>query len=134
MLYIYIQREKPRLPQQNERPMANVSVEKRLFPRIDIHAPIRYQMRGRQHYSSSISKNLSAQGISFLSDRFIAPETTVMLDLNVLSTTLEPIGRVRWSTQLPHSDRYQVGVQFVEMNARQKNFLGDYIDMHTGKL
>ena len=46
-----------------------------------------------------------------------------------LSKIINPVGRVVWSQSLSHSDRYQMGIEFIEINPQDKNYLSDYINM-----
>jgi hypothetical protein len=108
--------------------------DKRRFPRIELKVPLRYQIRGSPEYNNSISDGISLGGISFINNKFIAPLTNLMLEINVLSRALNPIGRVAWSSPLAHSDRYRLGIEFIELGASEKNYLSDYIDMQMGKL
>ena len=70
----------------------------------------------------------------FFNDDFIAPNTPVMMEMNILSRVLRPVGRIAWSAPIPHSDRYAMGVEFVEFENEEKRYLQDYIDMHSGRL
>ena len=108
--------------------------EKRRSPRIRLRAPIRFQIRGLQQSDNAISDDISIGGLSFTGNRFIAPETPVMLEINVLSRILHPAGRIAWSNTLAHSDRNRLGIEFTELNAEEKGYLADFINMQTGKL
>ena len=107
--------------------------EKRRFPRITFKAPIHYQVRGRSEFSNAVSSDLSLGGLNFVTDKFIAPRTSVGLEVDVLSRILSPIGRVAWLSPLAHSDRYKVGVEFLEFDPPEKVYLNDYLDMMPGK-
>lgn len=108
--------------------------EKRLCPRIKLKTPLRYQIRGTPEFNNAISNDLGMCGVSFVTNKFIAPKTLLGLEVNVLSRVLNPIGRVVWSSPLIHSNRYQVGIEFLELDPREKNYLRDYMDMQMGKL
>ncbi|MFH1457713.1 MAG: PilZ domain-containing protein [Candidatus Omnitrophota bacterium] len=108
--------------------------DKRQFLRINLRTALRCQVRGESRFRNAISDNLSTNGVSFVADRFIAPSTPVMLEINVLSKVLRPIGRIVWSQPLPHSDRNRLGVKFIELDLMEKNYLKDFINMHTYKL
>ena len=108
--------------------------DKRRFPRIRLKAPLRYQIRGLTDFNNSISDNISLGGIGFTNNEFIAPSTNLMLEINVLSRVLNPIGRVAWVNPLAHSDRYHLGVEFIELGLAEKNYLAEYVGMQTGKL
>ena len=104
--------------------------EKRQFPRINLRTALRCQVRGDSRFGNAISDNLSTNGVSFVSERFIAPSTPVMLEINLLARVLRPIGRIIWNSPLPHSDRNRLGVQFIEIDPTEKRYLADFIEMH----
>lgn len=108
--------------------------EKRRFPRIKTQMPMRYQIRGTSVFNTATADDISRGGMSFINDYFIAPATTLMLEVNLLAQVLSPIGRIAWSSPLPHSDRYRIGVEFTDLDQRQKNYLDDYVDMQLGKI
>ncbi len=105
------------------------AVEKRRFPRIEFHAPLRYQIRGIPEFNNTVGEDISCQGVAFTSAKFIAPGTSLMLEISLLSRCLKPIGKIAWSHPLPHCDRYKAGVEFLELNRDEKNFLTDYVEM-----
>ena len=102
---------------------------KRRFRRIDLHAPVRYQVRGRPDFGNSISDNISEGGLALNTLNFIPPSTAVMLEISVLSRILRPIARVSWCQPMPHSDNSRVGLEFIEFNAADRNFLSEYINI-----
>lgn len=108
--------------------------EKRQSPRVNLRTAIRCQVRGEPHFDNAISDDISVGGMSFVGNNFIAPATPVMLEVNVLSKVLRPIGRIAWTQPLPHSDRNRLGIQFLELDPIEKNYLADFINMHTYKL
>lgn len=114
--------------------MAIKPEEKRRFPRIGLHTPIRFQIRGLSQSDNAISDDISIGGLSFIGNTFIAPSTPVLLEINLLSRILHPVGKIAWSCSLPHSDRNRLGIEFVELSPGEKSYLSDYIDMQMGKL
>jgi hypothetical protein len=52
-----------------------------------------------------------------------------MLEINVLNRILRPVGKVAWSMRLSHSHRNQTGIEFVEFNRPEQNYLKDFINM-----
>ncbi|PIQ90968.1 MAG: hypothetical protein COV71_01655 [Candidatus Omnitrophica bacterium CG11_big_fil_rev_8_21_14_0_20_41_12] len=103
--------------------------DNRTFPRIMFHSKINYQIRGKPIFDSALTRDISCGGLRFTSDRFVPPSTAIMLEINVLNRVLKPIGRVAWSTPLAHSNRNQTGVEFVEFNALEKNYLKEFVRM-----
>ncbi|MCM8780723.1 MAG: PilZ domain-containing protein [Candidatus Omnitrophica bacterium] len=108
--------------------------EKRRNPRLRVHLPLRYQIRGTPEYSNSLCEDISLGGLSFINDKFIAPSTPLKLEINVLSRILSPQARIAWAAPLAHSDRYRMGVEFLEISPQEKNYLSDYLDIHTTKV
>lgn len=107
---------------------------KRRFPRIRIQTPVRYQIRGRPEFTNTIADNISIGGLSFVNARFIGPSTNLNLEINILSRVLNLTARVSWAQPMPHSDRYKLGIEFIELNPVHKNYLSDYIDIQMGKI
>jgi len=103
--------------------------ENRCFPRIDFNSKIRYQIRGKPDFDSVIGNDISCGGLRFSSDKFIPTTTALMLEIDLLSRILRPIGKVAWSTKLAHSNRNQMGVEFIEFDTLEKNYLKDFINM-----
>ncbi|PIQ87916.1 MAG: hypothetical protein COV73_01540 [Candidatus Omnitrophica bacterium CG11_big_fil_rev_8_21_14_0_20_43_6] len=109
-------------------PMENQK-ENRCFPRLAFHSKIRYQFRGRPDFDSGISKDISCGGLKLTNEQFISTSTLVMLEINVLNRILRPVGKVAWSQPLAHSNRNQTGIEFVEFDNTERNYLKEFIDM-----
>lgn len=108
--------------------------ERRRFPRVGLHTPLRYQVRGVAQFNNALSDNISLGGMSFVANEFIAPQTALMLEVNLLSRIIRPIGKISWATPLPHSDRKRLGIEFVEVDTDDKNYLAEYMDMQMQQL
>lgn len=113
--------------------MQSIYEEKRQYPRINLSVPIHYQIRGSQEFGNTLTKNISSGGLSFVIDRFIKPQTRIQLNVNILSRNISSPGTVRWAGNLSHCDKYQIGVEFLEIASQDKNYLSDYIDMRSYK-
>ncbi|MDD5130840.1 MAG: PilZ domain-containing protein [Candidatus Omnitrophica bacterium] len=105
--------------------------ENRSFPRLNFHSKIRYQFRGRPDFDSGITKDISCGGLKLTNEQFIPTSTLVMLEINVLNRILRPVGKVVWSTPLAHSNRNQTGIEFVEFDSTEKNYLKEFIAMQA---
>jgi len=110
--------------------MINDAKETRRFPRVRYTSPIRLQIRGSNSFSRTVGENVSETGICFVNDRFIAPSTPVMFELEVLSRVLHPVGKIVWTTPFSHSNRYRLGTEFVEFEENDRKFLADYINLN----
>ena len=106
--------------------------ENRCFPRQEFHSKVRYQFRGRADFDSGISKDISCGGLKFAHEQFIPTSTVLMLEINVLNRILRPVGKVAWSMSLARSDRNQTGIEFVEFNGLEQNYLKEFINMQIG--
>ena len=102
------------------------------FSPINFYSKIRYQIRGKPDFDSVITKDLSGGGLRFINDSFLPTATPIMLEIYVANRVLRPIGRVAWSTSLPHSNRNQTGVEFIEFNMLERSYLEDFVNMQLG--
>lgn len=108
--------------------------EKRRFPRIKLRTPLRYQIGGTTDFNNVVSDNICLGGIGFINNKFVAPKTLVVLEVNILSRIIRPVGKVVHSSYLPHSDKYYLGVEFLEIDLMEKRYIADFIDIQIGKL
>ena len=112
--------------------MAYEQIEKRRFPRVPAKVTLNCQIRGIiPEFDNAVSEDISLGGISFVNKRFISPQTPVSLKINLFSRVLNTIGRIAWSWPIPHSDRYKVGVEFLELNYSDKRQLSDFIALQA---
>lgn len=109
--------------------MAQEKIEKRRFPRIGLKFPVSYKVRGTSEFDQTVANDISCNGLSFIEDKFVAPETRLMFEIKILDKVLHPIGRIAWANQLPHSSRYSMGVEFLEMETDTRDYLSDFVDM-----
>lgn len=103
--------------------------EKRRNPRLGLHIPLRYQVRGQPQFDNTISNDISLGGLSFTGISFVPPKTPVMLEVNLLSKVLKAIGKIAWVQTLPHSYRNKIGVEFLNMDPLERNYLSEYLNM-----
>ncbi|MFH0855195.1 MAG: PilZ domain-containing protein [Candidatus Omnitrophota bacterium] len=107
---------------------------RRRAQRIGLRAEMRYHIRGGvSEFVNVVSNNISSTGVSFNASSYIPPQTPLMLEIDVLSRVLHPIGRVAWCQALPHAYRNSLGVEFLEMDPLEKNYLEDYINMQKSR-
>jgi len=111
--------------------MADRLEDHRQFARVKLQAPLRYQIRGTPEFSNTVINNISLGGLSFNNNKFIPPNTLLTFQVDVLSRILNPIGRIAWASSLSRSDRYQFGVEFVQLDEAEKKYLNEYINMRT---
>lgn len=109
-------------------------VDKRHTPRIDFRLPLRCQIRGKSETSGLLSKNICLGGISFNSESFIAPNTCVNLEISLLNRIINATGQVVRVNYIPRSDKFDMGIKFVELTCVQKKLISDYINMRRKNL
>ena len=100
----------------------------RKYPRLNSYLPLRYKIRGSSEFGSSVTRDISISGMRFTTENYIKPATDISLEINLLSKIISSIGRVKWSQALPHSNKYQIGLEFIEIESNNRFFLSDYIN------
>ncbi|KPK43003.1 MAG: hypothetical protein AMJ78_00070 [Omnitrophica WOR_2 bacterium SM23_29] len=113
---------------------ANTIKEKRRFKRISVKFPIRYQIRRGGFFAAALTEDLSLSGTRLNADRFFPHGLNLNLELNILSKIINPVGKVIWAQPRPHSDRYQMGIEFIEISPKDKNYLSDFINVRIPEL
>jgi hypothetical protein len=114
--------------------MAIEFLEKRLTPRVNLRAPLRYQLRGSQEFAHVLCDDISAGGLSFTCSNFIPTNTPLMLEINLFSRILRPVAQVAWSSPVPHSDKKKLGLKFLELQPMEKNYINSYVNIQTSRL
>jgi len=108
--------------------------EKRNFDRINLRAPLAAQVRGSAASNNTLTENISLGGVGIVNNEFLNPGAVLSLKINILSRVLSATGKVSWFTNLPHSNRFRTGIEFVELDSRDKAYLSDYINMQTRRI
>ena len=125
--------EKPRFICWKDIIMFNRANESRRSSRINFSGPLRCQIRGLQEITSTISEDLSVSGVKFIAEKFIPPNTPVMLEINLLSKIVRPIAQIVWSMPFPHQDKFHLGAKFLEWDPREKKSLSDFLNMRLNQ-
>lgn len=108
-------------------------VEKRRYPRVKTHIPVRYRkLRGGagSEGSGSLSRDLSTGGVHFRTNEFIAMACRLILELDIpmLAKPIKAISKVAWIRKAGSGDDYEVGNQFLEMSKKDKELISEYVD------
>lgn len=91
--------------------------------------PVRIQARGAERFSHTVGEDVSETGLGFINDDFIAPSTSVMMEIEVLARVLHPIGKIVWASPYPHSNKYRLGTEFIEFDSDERKFLSEYVQL-----
>ncbi|MCM8762928.1 MAG: PilZ domain-containing protein [Candidatus Omnitrophica bacterium] len=108
--------------------------EKRIFPRINLKLPFRYRIVGSKDVYASRLRDISVGGIGFVSEKFIPSSTNMRLEIGIPLKIINLMGRVVWSCNLSHSDRYRIGVEFTKISYKDRCNLADYLNGHLFNL
>ncbi|MFC1548363.1 PilZ domain-containing protein [Candidatus Omnitrophota bacterium] len=112
------------------------NTEKRKFPRVNTHIPVRYRKLGdpeTETRSSTITKNLSVGGIRFSAPEFISRACRLILELDIpmINKPVKAISKVAWIKKGEAGENYEVGNQFLEISKKDKALVSEYVSSLT---
>ena len=89
---------------------------KRILDRIHLTTPIRYQKKGSQRFGNFIGRDISANGIGFVSNEFFPVSTQFIFEFQQpkANNYIKTVGEVVWVSSQPHSERFSAGAKFIE--------------------
>lgn len=103
--------------------------ERRAFPRIDISFPIECEiLPERKKIFYTVTKNLSIGGAKILTEEFFPKEKTLKININLINEIIGAKAKVVWCNKEPYSERYQMGLCFLEMDRKNKNHLKAFLE------
>ncbi|MFH1655517.1 MAG: PilZ domain-containing protein [Candidatus Omnitrophota bacterium] len=109
--------------------LAYQNKDKRTNERKRIYASVRYQLKSSQEFGSTSSCDISEGGLRLNFEKFIPNNTEFLLQMNLptMPKIVNALGKVVWANRIPHSDRYQLGLKFVDIDSEQKTDVTDYL-------
>lgn len=89
--------------------------EKRRFPRRQFKEAVNYHLRETQDFGGCLAADLSTGGIRINFNEFVPLNTEIQVQIHPQgsSKVLDLIGKVVWVSEIPFSERYQIGLQFI---------------------
>ncbi len=104
-------------------------IERRRFVRIPESAQISYKAINKQKVEGFLTKDISQGGIRFYVHKFIPKNDTlqIRLTLKKIPFSFEALVRVIWIKEDHRNERYEIGVQFINIPARATDHLINYI-------
>ncbi|MDP2938890.1 MAG: PilZ domain-containing protein [Candidatus Omnitrophota bacterium] len=110
----------------------NSDTERRKFRRASLDTPLRYKFKQANEFGSTITRDISEGGLKLNLEKFVPINTDFVLELGLdkLSNIINAVGKVVWVTKIPHSERYQLGLEFQEINEQHKRDISSYIKSH----
>lgn len=111
----------------------NNQTEKRKYPRITTHIPVKYRRLTDpegEAKSSVITADISEAGIRFKVAEFISMACRLILELDVpmFSRPIKAISRVAWIAKASQDGNYEIGNQFLEMSKEDKELISEYVN------
>ena len=110
----------------------NENTEKRRYPRVNTHIPVRYRKLGDPEgelKTSTITKNISEGGIRFGAPEFISRACRLILELDIpmINKPVKAISKVAWIRKGDSGNDYEVGNQFLEISRKDKELVSEYV-------
>lgn len=113
--------------------MDTMAAERRASPRVCAYLPLRLHPNHQLKVVETLSKNIGAGGARCVSPTVLPVSAEVTIEFS-LSPGQEPIvlrGRTAWFRLIPESEQYDLGIAFVDLQAKTKALLSTYIDRLT---
>ena len=103
--------------------------EHRKYVRIDEKAQITYSVISSVKSKQYITSNISQGGIRFFVHDFIPKGSYLKIKMTFsrADATIEAVVELVWISEVPYSDRHEVGVKFVDIPAESADHLVNYI-------
>jgi c-di-GMP-binding flagellar brake protein YcgR len=112
--------------------MMNQHEEKRRCMRIKTHVPLKFSKLSDSpgtEGEGSVTRNLSEGGICFRTSEFVPLAQRLILAVSIpeIMESIRAISRVAWIKKIETGNEYEVGVQFLEMNKRDKGAISEFM-------
>jgi len=92
--------------------------------RVNISFPVEYILSGEKETAfTTVSRNLSLEGINLLGKDFLPPKENVKLNINLINKTAEVKTQVVWCCKRNDSEKYHIGMRFLDMSEKGKKYL-----------
>lgn len=104
--------------------------DKRNSERKNVSASVRYQLKSSSEFGSTVACDMSEGGLKLNFNKFVPSNTDFLLELNLPAAPkiINAVGKVMWAQRVPHSDRYQLGISFKEIQDKQRTEISDYLN------
>lgn len=76
----------------------------------------------------TVIRDMSHGGIKLTTEDFIETGHDIQFDINLVEKRVRGVGKVRWCDKLEHNGRYNVGIEFSEIDDGDKDSLEDFIN------
>lgn len=106
---------------------------KRKFRRVDFRGTISFEFPDTGEENGCVSRDVSEKGLRVNFEHFVKPNTPVKIKFRLpyISEPLVFEGRVAWASQIPSSERYQLGIEFTSHNGEGEKNVHRYVTEHS---
>jgi hypothetical protein len=103
--------------------------ERRKFPRAEFREPINFELPVCSLSGGCLARDLSEGGLRINFESFVKPQEAMKIELRLFpkEEAILVEGRVAWATQVPSSDRYQLGIEFIEKGEDSQQNIRKYV-------
>jgi c-di-GMP-binding flagellar brake protein YcgR len=102
-------------------------MERRRYPRVNVSFPVECEILHQKDYFYTVSKDLSMGGIRILSDKFLPKGNLVKININLINHIVGLKAKVAWCNKERITERYSVGLEFLETNEGDKKVLTSFL-------
>lgn len=103
--------------------------EKRKYFRLKEGDSISYTIIPNYKSERMITIDLSVGGIRFITEHFVSPDSVIKLELTLerAKRVVNAIAQVRWIRSIYDDERYEIGVEFIDIEREDSQFLNQYL-------
>lgn len=103
--------------------------EKRTEPRICTAFTARcVELPAMKNVFYTAIKNISPGGMQILCDEHLPVGVDINIMINMIHESAEARAKVAWLDKIPGTDRYCIGLKFMDLTGKNKEKLDDFID------
>ena len=106
-------------------------VERRKYPRLNFHIPIRYRKIGAnaQEFKGSLIKDISEGGAKMTVYEFLPLNLRLAMEIPLVSGTRPVQGtcRVAWVNKTAFNEQYDVGLEFINLDQKDTGQIAKFI-------
>lgn len=110
--------------------------ERRKYKRLAVSFPIHFKVKTTNKYGNTLSCDISGGGVKMMLEQFVAPKTDFMLEFTIVDflQIISAVGRVVWTKKMPHSERYQLGIEFKEIPQKNQESINQFVKNQLAKI
>lgn len=104
--------------------------ERRRWPRVNLNLPIRFREVGEFSHSplDSETKDISEGGARFQTDKFLPKDSRLVISIDLTDEPgVKATVKVVWSVRDPHTNMYEIGVEFDTIPSEAKVELSNMV-------